>query len=111
MPHNAGHVQARLQRAHCRRPHTRRGAYCRGSSLARDVSDRAGGRMKITTSVTAVLAISLGLGLEAGAQNPKTPNSAPPTSSRAQAAEHDVREFIRAAGESGEAEVAFAGIA
>jgi len=67
--------------------------------------------MKVTTSVTAVLAISLGLALDAGAQNPKTPNSAPPTSGRAQAAEHDVREFIRAAGESGEAEVAFAGIA
>jgi putative membrane protein len=57
--------------------------------------------MNVLPSVTAVLAVSLGL----AAQNPP-----PPASSRA-AVEHEVREFIRAAGESGQAELAFAGIA
>ena len=64
-----------------------------------------------TTSVTAVLAVSLGLAAGvAGAQNPKRPNPASATSSRPPV-DTEVREFIRAAGESGEAEVAFAGIA
>ena len=67
--------------------------------------------MNVTPSVTAVLAISLGVAVGAGAQNPRTQNPAPPASSRPQTVEHDVREFIRAAGQSGEAEVAFAGIA
>src|SRR5262245_14446888 len=57
--------------------------------------------MNVLPGITAVLAISVGL----AAQNPP-----PPPSSRT-AAEHEVREFIRAAGESGLAEVAFAGIA
>ena len=49
--------------------------------------------MNIITSATAVLALSLGLAAGAGAQNP------------------NVGEFIRGAGESGQAEVVFAGIA
>ena len=64
--------------------------------------------MNTTASVTAVLAISVGLAAGGNAQSPKTPNPAPTST---QAVEHDVREFIRAAGESGEAEVTFAGIA
>ena len=67
--------------------------------------------MKVMTSVTAVLAVSLGLVAGANAQTANAPNSGLPASSRPQAIDDDVREFIRAAGESGEAEVALAGVA
>jgi putative membrane protein len=56
--------------------------------------------MNLIASATAVLALSIGsLGLA---------SPAPP---RSQSGRDDVREFIRGAGESGQAEVAFAGVA
>jgi putative membrane protein len=67
--------------------------------------------MKVITSATAALALSLGLAAGAGAQNPNPQNPASPAPSRPHGATDDVGEFIRGAGESGQAEVAFAGIA
>jgi putative membrane protein len=62
----------------------------------------------VIANATAVLALTLGL---AGAQGANTQNPTSPAPSRPQGSADDVREFIRAAGESGQAEVAFAGMA
>ena len=67
--------------------------------------------MNIIASATAVLALGLGLAAGARVQNPNTQTPASPAPSRPQGSPDDVREFILAAGESGQAEVAFAGMA
>jgi len=67
--------------------------------------------MNVIASVTAVLALGLGLAAGASAQNPNTRNSASPAPSRQRGPADDVREFVQAAGESGQAEVAFARMA
>ena len=67
--------------------------------------------MNIIASATAVLALGLGMASGARVQNPNPQRLPRPAPSRPQGSPEDVREFIRAAGESGQAEVAFAGMA
>ena len=67
--------------------------------------------MNVIASATVVLALVLGLPTGTSVQNPNTQKSASPAPSRQQGSADDVREFIRAASESGQAEVAFAAMA
>src|SRR5688500_17698062 len=87
---------------------------CPGRPLAQDVSlppRRSVVMHVVITNATAVLALTLGLAVAAGAQGANTQNPASPAPTRPQGSADDVREFIRGAGESGQAEVAFAGMA